>query len=173
MTALDKENDPMGEDNHHIGNIQKSYLVIADESDEFNAALCYALNLADLNKGHVSVAHIQNLQDFIHWGSVEDMVRKDMRKKSEELLWIIAGQCNDHEKHVPSLYSREGNAIDVIMDILKEDPRICALILAAAPSSSNPGPLVKHFASKVIGQLPVPLIVVPGNLSAEDIEKLI
>lgn len=152
---------------------QKSYLVVADESDEFRAALYYALNLAQLNQGHVSIAHIQNLQDFMHWGNVENMVRGEMRKKSEELLWTIASECNTYNNHIPSLYSREGHAVDVITDILDEDPRISALVLAASTKSSNPGPLVKHFASKVVAQLKVPLIVVPGDLSKENIEKLI
>lgn len=153
--------------------LQKSYLVVADESEEFNAALHYALNLASLNNGHVSIVHTQDLKDFLHWGAVEDMVRQDMRKESEQLLWSIAKQCNNYNGHIPSLYSREGKTIDVISDILEEDRRIAALILAASSKNSGPGPLIKHFSGKAASQLKIPLVIVPGNLSKEDIEKLI
>jgi hypothetical protein len=153
--------------------LQKSYLIIADESEEFSAALYYALRLANLNNGHVSIAHIQDLQDFLHWGAVENMVRNDMRKESEQVLYRIARECNAYNNHIPSLYSREGKAVDVIQDILERDPRICALILAASTKSSGPGPLIKHFSGKAGASLKIPLMIIPGTLSKDDVENLL
>lgn len=153
--------------------LQKSYLIIADESEEFSAALYYALRLANLNNGHVSIAHIQDLQDFLHWGAVENMVREDMRKESEQILYRIARECNTYNNHIPSLYSREGKAVDVIQEILEGDPRICALILAASTKSSDPNPLIKHFSGKAGAALKIPLMIIPGTLGKDDVENLL
>lgn len=152
----------------------RTYLVVADGSEEFRAALLYALNLARLNKGHVAVVHVQDVNDFMHWGAVEHMVRQEMRAESEKLLWHIAKECNDYGKHVPSLYCKEGKPAAVIAAILEEDPLIGALILAA-PGAGGKGQtgLIGHFTGKALSNVRIPVIIVPGCLKADDIEHLI
>lgn len=155
---------------------QRSYLVIADENEreESLVALYYALNLAELNDGHVSIVHIQDPDsDFMHWGAVENMMKQDMRAASEKLLFQYAKECNAYNGHIPSLHSREGEQVKVINDIIESDPRISALILGANTNSSNAGPLISHFTNKGMAQLNIPVIVVPGNLDIQRIEELI
>lgn len=153
---------------------ERTYLVIADGTEEFRAALHYALNLASLNKGHVSIAHIQDTNDFMHWGAVEDMVRKEMRTESEKILWHVAKECNQYNGHIPSLYCREGKAVPVITSILEEDPRIAALILGAATQGKKgQAALINHFAGKALGHLRTPVIIVPGGLEPDEVKTLI
>ena len=45
-----------------------------------------------------------------------------------------------------------------------------ALVLGAAADGA-PGPLVTHFAGEV-GALPVPLMIIPGSLDREAIDRL-
>ena len=48
---------------------------------------------------------------------------------------------------------------------------LAALVLGAA-ANGPPGPLVAHFAANESGNLPCPVMVVPGCLSKEEIDRL-
>ncbi|MBW0008107.1 MAG: universal stress protein, partial [Sphingomonas sp.] len=48
---------------------------------------------------------------------------------------------------------------------------IAALVLGAAPSGS-PGPLVVNFTGHDAGQLPCPVMIIPGSLTDERLEQL-
>jgi hypothetical protein len=48
---------------------------------------------------------------------------------------------------------------------------VAALVLGAAPKGA-PGPLVAHFTGIDAGALPCPVMIIPGSLSREDIERL-
>ena len=48
---------------------------------------------------------------------------------------------------------------------------VAALVLGAA-ASGNPGPLVSNVTGADAGKLPCPVMIIPGGLSVEDIDKL-
>lgn len=150
-----------------------TYLIIADDTAEFPVALDYACCLAQTRRGHVAVAHITELDDFVHWGKVEAMMRHDMRVKAEQELWEIAKRIKDAYAMTPSLYIREGKRIDSIISIINEEKRIRSLILAGSTSGSGPGPLITHFSGKGMAQLRVPMVVVPGHFDREAIESVV
>jgi hypothetical protein len=55
--------------------------------------------------------------------------------------------------------------------LIEEDQDIAILVLAAGSSKEGPGPLVASIAGKTAA-FPVPVTVVPQDLSDEDIESL-
>ena len=55
--------------------------------------------------------------------------------------------------------------------MLKEREDVTALILGAA-AEGGPGPLVAHFTGAVAGTLPCPVVIVPGRLSDEALDRL-
>lgn len=150
-----------------------TYLIVADDTAEFSVALDYACCLAQTRRGHVAVAHITELDDFVHWGKVEAMMRHDLRAKAEQEVWEIAKRINDTYAITPSLYIREGKRIDNIIHIINEEKRIRSLILAGSTAGSGPGPLITHFSSKGIAQLRVPMVIVPGHFDREAIESVV
>lgn len=149
-----------------------SYLVIADGSDEFCIAAYYASRVALARRGTVSIAHITNLQDFMHWGKVEALMLQDLRIQAEKDLWQAAKEINEDHGLFPCFYVREGQSIDKIIDIIEEDNNIRALILAGSSNSNNQGPLITYFSGKGMGRLGIPLIIVPGHLSKEAIDAI-
>ena len=48
---------------------------------------------------------------------------------------------------------------------------VAALVLGAA-ASGPPGVLVSHFAGADAGKLPCPIMIIPGGLDAEAIDRL-
>jgi nucleotide-binding universal stress UspA family protein len=71
----------------------------------------------------------------------------------------------------PELVVREGAPTEEITKLIEEDQDIAILVLAAGSSKEGPGPLVSSIAGKTAA-FPVPVTVVPQNLSDEDIESL-
>ena len=59
----------------------------------------------------------------------------------------------------------------MIREAIDANPEIAALVLGAAPGG-NPGPLVSHFSGSEAGNLPVPIMLVPGALSREALDRL-
>lgn len=149
-----------------------TYLVIADETDEFETAVYYACSLAKTRRGHVAVAHITDLDEFMHWGKVETIMRHELRADAEQKIWKIAKKINEEHGLYPSLYIREGKVLDGIVDIINEEKLIRSLVLAGAQSGGNPGPLISYFSNKGISRLRVPVVIVPGHLDREGMDAV-
>ena len=173
--TIDKLED---EDTQHIpfSGIRRgdggTYLIIADGSDEFEIAAYYASRLVLARRAGLAIAHITDLEDFVHWGKVEAIMRHDLRVQAEKDLWSIAKDINEEHELFPSLYIREGQMTDKILEIIEEDKSIRGLILASSSNNNNQGPLVSYFSGKGMGRLRTPIIIVPGHLDKEAINAI-
>lgn len=149
------------------------YLVVADETDEFNVALRYAARMAAVNRGHVGILHVISMDDFQHWSGVENRMKRELRNAGEKFIWGMAKRVNDLNGMVPAIYVREGDAKhEIMIDLINEDMTIKMLVLGASTSSSGPGPTVGYFTGKGLSKLRVPVVVVPGHLEIETIDAL-
>ena len=149
------------------------YLVVADETEEFPVALRYAARLAAANDGRVAILHIISIEDFQHWGNIEERMRRELRDNAEKFLWAAAEKANALNGVIPSLYLEEGNAIDVLLDVINRDMNIQMLILAGVSGSAGPGPMVAHFSGKGLAKLRVPVVIVPSHLDPERIDSIL
>ncbi len=149
-----------------------TYLIIADGADEFPTAAYYASRMVHARRAALAIAHITDLEDFVHWGKVEAIMRHDLRTQAEKEIWQIAKDINEEHQIFPSLYIKEGEATDNILEIIEEDKNIRALILAGSSHTNNQGPLVTYFSGKGMGKLRVPIIIVPGHLDKEAIDAI-
>jgi nucleotide-binding universal stress UspA family protein len=66
---------------------------------------------------------------------------------------------------------REGDPGEQILDVIDKDVDISMLVLAANPGPEGPGPIITTMA-KTVGSFPIPLVVVPGGLTDEEIDAL-
>jgi hypothetical protein len=73
---------------------------------------------------------------------------------------------------MPILYLREGDRRDELLKLIEEEPSISILVLGAATGPKGPGPLISALTGKFVGRLRVPITIVPGDLSVEDIESI-
>jgi len=71
----------------------------------------------------------------------------------------------------PELVIREGDPVNEILAQVKEDEEIGVLVLGAGNDKSGPGPLVTAM-SRSSGSLPIPITIVPGDLSKERLESI-
>ena len=149
-----------------------TYLVVADETKEFEVALRYASRMAESARGHVCILYVIEMDDVQEWSNVEAIMRHEMRESAEKFIWSVARRVNDLNRMIPGLYIREGNHADVIVDVLNEDETIKMLVLGGGTQSSGPGALVTYFTGKGLGRIKIPVLVIPGYLEPQKIDVI-
>ncbi|MCD8571305.1 MAG: universal stress protein [Alphaproteobacteria bacterium] len=150
-----------------------TYLVVADGSAEFLVAELYAAGLAKAHGAHPAIVRVIEPQDFMHWGGIESKMKAEMREEAERAVWEAARTMGEMTGVIPSVYIEEGDKLEVLSNIIANDANIKMLILAGDTAGSNPGPLTSYFTSKGLAKLRVPVLIIPGHLSSEDIEALV
>lgn len=153
----------------------RKFLVVVDESPEAELALAYAARRARRTGGRLSLLYVIEPTDFQHWLGVEEAYREEGLNTARAVFRLYGRKLKNwgYEDIEPEEIIREGAKADEINDLIQEDPDIGILVLGASVESSGPGPLVASLASgKNAGSFPVPITVVPGCLSIEEVEAL-
>lgn len=149
----------------------RNYLVVIDESPEAEIALRFAARRAVKTGGGVEILVVMPPQEFIAFGGVQATMEEEARHHAEGLVAAAAGTLFDESGLKPIITVREGDGPRVIRQIIADTPAIAALVLGAA-ASGPPGDLVSHFAGTDAGTMPVPVMIVPGSLTTEAIDRL-
>jgi hypothetical protein len=68
--------------------------------------------------------------------------------------------------------TRVGSKVEEIVKLIEEDEDISFLVLAAGIGKDGPGPLVSTLAGRTSSTFPIPVVIVPGGLSEEEIDAL-
>lgn len=148
----------------------RTYLVIIDETPEAEIALRFAARRAAKTGGAVEILALVPPQEFVAWGAVQATIEQEAFEHAEELVAQAAGSLMDELGAYPVIHVKQGDPITMIRETLGANPAIGALVLGAAISGA-PGPLVTHFAGDA-GALPCPLMIVPGSLSVDALDRL-
>jgi len=148
------------------------FLVVVDATEEMRLALRFACRRAQHTGGRIALLYVTQPADFQHWAAVAEKMREEEREEAERVLNGLAADVNELIGLMPVLYVREGNPGDEIIKLIAEEPDISILVLGAGTDKKGPGPLVSSIAGKLSGQFPIPITVVPGNLTVEQIDAL-
>jgi nucleotide-binding universal stress UspA family protein len=148
------------------------FLVVVDDSEEMNVALRYASLRARHTGGRVALLYVIEPSDLQQWMAVETLMREERREQAEALLQKLSADVNELCGTVPIVHIREGRRHDELLALIEEEPGISILVLAAGTGPEGPGPLVTQLVGKMSGRMRVPITVVPGSLSNEQIAAL-
>jgi nucleotide-binding universal stress UspA family protein len=146
-------------------------MVILDDSRECLNAIRFAAMRAARTGGGVTVLSVISPDEFNHWIGVGEVMREEARERINAHFEVFAKWMRDRQGIDPELVIREGEAVPEIMAQIHEDPTIGVLVLGAATDKKGPGPLVTQL-TKNAGTLPIPITIVPGNLSKEQLEQI-
>ena len=82
--------------------------------------------------------------------------------------------CGEHCCHswTASCGRREGDAREELLTLIDEEEKISLLVLGADTQSETAGPLISFLMAKGASKCRVPITIVPGNLSDEQIDAL-
>ena len=149
----------------------RKFLVVLDDSLEcLNAMRFAAMRAAHTNAG-VEILSVIPPDEFNHWIGVGDIMREEARERIHTHFEVFAKWMRDKQGIDPELVIREGEPVTEIIAQVKDDPEIGVLVLGAGTDKKGPGPLVTQM-SKNSGCLPIPITIVPGDLSKERLEAI-
>ena len=148
------------------------FLVVVDESPEMPVALYYASRRAQRTCGRVALLRVIPREESHGLASVEALMREEAQQEAEQLLQRLAKTVVDEIGALPILYIKEGSPRDELMELVSSDPSISILVLAAGTGPEGPGPLISFLATKGMSKLRIPVTIVPGNLTHEQIDAI-
>ncbi|QTD56267.1 universal stress protein [Parasphingorhabdus cellanae] len=149
----------------------RTYLVVIDETEEASIALRFASRRAMKTNGALHILALVASEGFVAWGGVQATLEEEAKNRAEALVSSAAGTLFEETGIRPSITVREGKGAKDVRKLMDEIDGLAALVLGAA-GNGVPGPLVTHFAATEVGSLPCPVMVVPGSLSKEEIDRL-
>lgn len=149
----------------------RKFLVVLDDSRECLNAMRFAAMRAAHTGGGVAILSVIPPDEFNHWIGVGEVMREESRERIHAHYEVFAKWMRDKQGVDPELVIREGEAVDEIIAYIGEDPEIGVLVLGAGTGRKGPGPLVTQL-TKNAGALPIPITIVPGDLSKDRLEAI-
>lgn len=149
-----------------------NYLVCVNSEEYSRVALRFACHMAKKNKGSVIVLHVMEPVDYQSFGTVAEKMRQELREKAEKLLQSLAEMSGNESGITPVLLVREGLIEEEIISVVKEDDSINMLLVGSAPESSNKSKILPPLVAQSGNKLQIPILIVPGNLTSQQIEAL-
>jgi nucleotide-binding universal stress UspA family protein len=149
------------------------YLVCVDNSDHARTSVKLAALMAKKRGAAVDLLHVIEPGDFQGLSSVAEMIREEnlasARTLMQELTWMLELDFGLHATH----QIREGKLEQQILETTLEDTDIGMILLGASPdTSSNQGNLFGWLAGNLGDKLMVPIVLVPGSLTLQQLEAL-
>ncbi len=151
---------------------ERTFLCVVDESEELSQALRFACTRAMNSGGRVALLYVIEPAEFQHWMAVGDLMREERREEAEEMLNVVASVVQRRIGTTPVIYIREGNVTEELISLIDEESGISVLVLGAATGPEGPGPLVSYIVQKMAGRLRIPITIVPGSLTDEQIDAI-
>jgi len=145
------------------------FLVVVDETEELQLAVHYAARRAAHTGGRVALLYVIEPSELQHWMAIEDLAREERREEAEQLLQRLCEEILPIAGTMPIVYIREGSRRDELLTLINEEPSISILVLAAGTGPEGPGPLISYLTGKPAGRLRIPITIVPGGLTIEQL----
>ncbi len=147
------------------------FLVVVDETEEMRNALRFACRRAEHSQGRVALLYVIEPVEFQHWLGVGRVMEEEARAEAERRMQALASEVFEQTGTMPIVHIREGDRAEELVKLLQEEGSASLLVLATAVGSS-PGPLVTHLMSNLGRGVRIPVTLVPGQLSLEEIDSV-
>ncbi|MBI1417718.1 MAG: universal stress protein [Limimaricola sp.] len=149
----------------------RKFLVVLDDTRECLNAMRFAAMRAARTGGGVTILSIIRPDEFRNWMGVAEIMRAEATERIQAHFDVFAKWMRDRQHVNPELVIREGEPVNEIIAQIAADPEIGVLVLGAGNENKGPGPLVTQL-SRQSGSLPVPITIVPGEMSKERLEEI-
>ena len=147
-------------------------LVVIDDTEECDRAVYFASRRAARIGGGVVMLRVIDTRDQSQqWLGVADIMRAEAHEEAEAELRKYAERAGIIAGITPESAVREGEKAEQILALIDEDEDIFVLVLAASTGTEGPGPLVATIG-RAAGDYPIPVAIVPGHLTDEELDAL-
>jgi nucleotide-binding universal stress UspA family protein len=148
------------------------FLVVVDETPEHRIAVRYAARRAAHTGGRLAMLYVVEPAELQQFLAIEELAREERREAAEELLQQLCTEIAPIAGGMPIVYIREGRPRDELLALINEEPTISILVLAAGTGPEGPGPLISYLTGKPAARLRIPITIVPGGLTTDELDAL-
>ena len=149
------------------------FMVCIDQREESKIALRLACMKANARGSRVCMLHVIAPADFQTLGAIADRMREERKAEGMQLLSMLAEEAFSTYGIRPDTILREGSTGDEIIAAAFEDPDVNMIALGVAQQASGRGKLTAWLASQLGSKLYVPLLMVPGNLTDQQLQSIV
>jgi nucleotide-binding universal stress UspA family protein len=147
-------------------------LIVVDDTPECDRAIYYASRrAARIGAGLVMLKTVDVSDQNQQWLGVADVMRQEAEDEAARALDAASMRASAVATVQTERLVRLGDPVTCIRSLIDEDEDISILVLAAGTDMDGPGPLVSQLG-RAAGSFPVPIAVVPGMLTDEELDGL-
>jgi nucleotide-binding universal stress UspA family protein len=148
------------------------FMVVVDKTPECARAVHFASRRAARTGASMVMLAVVDPPDDFEWIGVGEAMVEEAREEAEKWLEAAGREARSAAGVEPEQVIRVGDRAEEIIRLIREDEDISFLVLAAGSSKEGPGPLVPTLAGRAVSTFPVPIVIVPGGLTDEEIDAL-
>ena len=148
------------------------FLVVVDETPEHRIAVHYAARRAAHTGGRLAMLYVVEPAELQHFLAIEELAREERREAAEAAAAAALRRDRADRRRDADVYIREGRPRDELLALINEEPTISILVLAAGTGPEGPGPLISYLAGKPAARLRIPITIVPGGLTIDQVDGL-
>lgn len=148
------------------------YLVCMNDSEHSRVALKFVCARMRKRNSVLDILHVLEPVDFSGIGAIADKIREEKRAEGQEFLSRMAEEVEKATGKKPALILREGAVEEQVVAAVGEDVNTHMLVLGASPDSNGRHMHITGLVKALGDKLLIPLLIVPGNLTDQQIEEL-
>jgi len=148
------------------------FMVVVDKTPECARAVHFASRRCARTGASLLMLAVVDPPDNFEWIGVGEAMIEEASEEAAKLLETAAREARNAAGVEPEQVIRVGVRADEIIKLINEDEDVSFLVLAAGSGKDGPGPLVSTLAGKAASTFPVPIVIVPGSLTDEEIDAL-
>jgi len=157
------------------GHFRKFLVVVEEDASEVEAALAFAANRVRRTGGMLTMLYVIEPGDFQHWLGVKEIQREEALQKAKAVFRLFRRKLKSagFDDLTVEEVVREGKKSDEISGLIAEDEDIAIIVLGASVDQTGPGPLITNLLTGGnAGNFPIPISIIPGNLTWQQITSL-
>jgi nucleotide-binding universal stress UspA family protein len=148
------------------------FMVVVDSTPECARAVHFAARRAGRTAASIVMLAVVDPPHNFEWIGVGEAMIAEAQDQAQKLLDQAAKEARDSAGVEPEQVILVGEKAASITKLIEEDEDISFLVLAAGTGKDGPGPLVSTIAGKAASTFPIPIVIVPGSLTDEEIDAL-
>jgi nucleotide-binding universal stress UspA family protein len=145
-----------------------TYLICVNGEEYSKVALKFACMMAKKRKAKLILLHVTEPVDYQGFGAIDNKIKAEAEKNAKKLLTNLTKEI---DMDVVLLH-KEGFIGEEIIKVAEENHYIDLLIVGAAAETGTKSKTLHPLVSSIGTKIMVPMVIVPGNLTDQQIELL-
>lgn len=150
----------------------RKVLVLVTGDLSTRAGVAWAAHWALRTGDAIVLFHVIEPDQAMGFGVMQDLMRAEQWQAAERMLGTFSTYAEKLTGYAPSQLVREGPLKETVREVLKSEPNLSLIVIAASHRESGPAPLIGYLASRMGTRVQVPMVLVPGSMTSDEIDAM-